>query len=127
MIKFTSSGDFKKTLKFLDKLSNNKYLEHKLNMYGQEGVRLLSLATPRDTGTTAASWDYRTFMRDGFISITWTNSNTTPDGIPIAVLIQYGHGTRNGGYVQGRDFINPTMQPLFDRIADDIWKEVTKT
>lgn len=127
MIKFTSSGDFKKSLKFLDKLTNNKYLENKLDAYGREGVRLLTAATPVDTGTTAASWDYRTTVRKGFVSITWTNSNVTNNGIPIAVLIQYGHATKNGGYVQGRDFVNPTMQPFFDKIAEEIWKEVTKT
>ena len=126
MIKFTSSGDFKNTFKFLNMLTDNEYLERRLHEYGRRGVEMLSNATPVDTGATAASWDYTTNIGDGFVSITWTNSNTTPDGIPIAILIQYGHGTRNGGYVQGRDFINPTMQPLFDEIANELWKEVTK-
>lgn len=126
MIRFTSSGDFKNTIKFLNRLTNSEYLSRKLDSYGREGVSALSAATPIDTGKTAASWDYKTVIGDGFISITWTNSNTTPSGIPIVVLIQYGHGTRNGGYVQGRDFINPAIQPLFDKIADEIWKEVTK-
>lgn len=126
MIKFTSSGDFKNTTKFLNNMTNNHYLERRLMTYGRRGVTLLSNATPVDTGATAASWDYKTTIGDGFVSITWTNSNTTPNGIPIAILIQYGHGTGNGGYVQGRDFINPVIQPLFDEIADEMWKEVTK-
>lgn len=126
MVRFETSGDFKNTFKFLNKLTDNKYLANKLDAYGEEGVRLLSAATPVDTGLTASSWGYQTKIGEGFVSITWTNSNTTPNGIPIVILLQYGHGTRGGGYVQGRDFINPAVQPLFDRIADELWKEVTK-
>lgn len=126
MIKFTTSGSFKNTIKLLNKMSDNHYLEQRLKRYGEEGVRLLSNATPIDTGVTASSWGYKSTIGDGFISITWTNRNTTPNGIPIVILIQYGHATGNGGYVQGRDFINPAIQPLFDKIADEIWKEVTK-
>ena len=126
MIRFQSSGDFKNTIKFLNKISDNEYLAKKLNAYGDTGVQLLSAATPVDTGLTADSWGYQTKIGDGFVSITWTNSHTTPNGIPIVILLQYGHGTRNGGYVQGRDFINPAIQPLFDRMVEELWKEVTK-
>ena len=126
MVKFTSSGDFKNTIKYLNKLSDNKFLEKRLDSYGREGVAALSAATPIDTGVTASSWGYKTSIGNGFVSITWTNSNTTPNGIPIVILLQYGHGTGTGGYVQGRDFINPAIQPLFDKIAEELWKEVTK-
>ena len=124
MIKFENSGDFKKTIEYLNHLTENKYLQSKLDRYGRTGVELLRSVTPVDTGETANSWDYRTSIGKGYASITWTNSNATDTGIPIVVLLQYGHGTRNGGYVEGRDFINPVMQPLFDEIAEDIWMEV---
>ena len=104
-------------------MKEQKYLSA-LEKYGEEGVKALMAATPRDTGATANSWSYRIVKNKDSATITWTNSNTTESGIPIAVLIQYGHATGTGGYVQGRDFINPAMRPVFDKIAEDAWMEV---
>lgn len=96
-----------------------------LDQYGQMGVDALSDATPKDTGETAASWYYKVIkgQRPG---IAWYNSKDDKDGAPVVILIQYGHGTGTGGYVQGRDFINPAMRGVFDQIADAVWKEVTQ-
>ena len=94
-----------------------------LDQYGKEGVEALARATPKDTGKTAASWNYAVHKSDGRITITWSNSNIV-DGVPIAVILQYGHGTRNGGYVEGVDYINPAMRPIFERIAQRAWGEV---
>lgn len=95
-----------------------------LEKYGREGVSALSASTPIRTGTTANSWGYViTTNRNGY-SIKWTNSNVV-GGVPVAILLQYGHGTGTGGYVQGRDFINPAMQPIFDKLAEEAWREVT--
>lgn len=124
MIKFVHKGDFKNTEAFLNR---NKELDINaiLNAYGQKGVEALSQNTPTDSGKTAESWSYEiTKTRKGY-SIYWRNSNVN-QGIPIAILIQYGHGTGTGGYVEGRDFINPAIQPVFDEIADAVWKEVTR-
>ena len=93
--------------------------------YGREGVAALASATPVDSGLTASSWYYEIINRNGTAQITFYNSNIQ-NGVPIAIILQYGHGTRNGGWVQGRDYINPAIQPIFDRIANDAWKEVTK-
>lgn len=93
--------------------------------YGREGVAALSSATPVDTGKTASSWYYQIENKKGSVTISFHNSNIQ-NGVPIAIILQYGHGTRNGGWVQGRDYINPAIQPIFDRIADSAWKEVTK-
>jgi len=122
MITFAHKGNFNKTSKFLKNAKNLK-LDQILKRYGEEGVTALSNATPRNTGKTADSWNYEIKKSNGSIHIYWTNTNSS-QGIPIVILIQYGHGTRNGGYVQGRDFINPAIQPIFDKIADDIWAEV---
>lgn len=122
MITFVQKGNFKKTDNLLSGLKNLK-IDKLLTKYGEDGVAALSNATPRDTGVTADSWSYEIKKSRGTIHIYWTNSNVN-QGIPIVVLIQYGHGTRNGGYVQGRDFINPAIRPVFDKIADDIWAEV---
>lgn len=123
MIIFTHKGDLKKTTNFLKR--NRKLTLPDLGRFGQEGVEALSAATPVDTGKTADSWYYRIVETNGRISIQWLNSNVV-DGVPIAVILQYGHGTGTGGYVQGRDYINPAIRPIFDRIADNAWKEVTK-
>lgn len=123
MIKVTHKGSFNNTTKFFKSMKEKQYL-HTLHRYGQEGVDALSAATPRDTGTTANSWSYEVRQGRNEVSIYWTNSNA-PNGVPVAVLIQYGHATRNGGYVQGIDYINPALKPIFDKIANDIWKEVT--
>jgi len=95
-----------------------------LSKYAEEGKAALASATPTDSGETASSWDYIITIKSGRAKITWTNSNDA-NGIPVAVLIQYGHATRNGGYVQGRDYINPAIKPIFDKIANELWKGVT--
>lgn len=123
MISIESKGDFKKTDSFLKKMTRGDIFKS-LNGYGREGVHALSIATPRDSGNTADSWRYEIVSGKGYYSIIWSNTNLS-DGIPVAVLIQYGHGTGNGGYVQGRDYINPAIRPIFDRIANNVWKEVT--
>ncbi len=124
MVTITSKGDLSKTYKFLKKLSSKKFLD-KLDDYGKEGVAALSAATPVDTGKTAASWGYKITATTNSITITWTNSNVVK-GVPIAIILQYGHGTRNGGWVEGRDYINPAIQPIFEQIKNEIWREVTK-
>lgn len=123
MIVVKHKGDFKKTTKFLQKVRSN-YIYDRLKKYGQEGVAALAAATPVDSGLTASSWGYEITMTNGSYSINWTNSNVV-DGVPIAIIIQLGHGTRNGGWVEGRDYINPAIQPVFDKIANEIWREVT--
>lgn len=117
-------GDFYKTEKFFNTLLNRDYL-NVLEQYGKEGVAALSAATPKDSGKTAESWDYNIVSNDKQTKLVFTNSNTN-NGVNIAIILQYGHGTRNGGYVVGRDYINPALRPIFDRIADAAWKEVTK-
>ena len=124
MISFEHKGDFKKTLTFLERASRLS-VDSVLHRYGREGVNALSQATPVNTGQTAGSWNYEIENVNGSYSIYWTNSNQT-SGVPIVILLQYGHGTRGGGYVQGRDFINPAIKPIFDNIADKVWREVTK-
>ena len=122
MITLKSKGDFKNTTKFLNKVLNRSYLDI-LEKYGREGVAALSAATPVDTGLTAASWDYKIEATDKGFSISFTNSNRV-DGVLIAIILQYGHVTNNGGWVEGRDYINPAIQPIFDRMAQEAWKEV---
>ena len=122
IIVFKQKGNFKKTRKFLKRCSNLQ-LDDLLDQYGKEGVEALARATPKDTGKTAASWSYAVHKSDGRITITWSNSNIV-DGVPIAVILQYGHGTRNGGYVEGVDYINPAMRPIFERLAQRAWGEV---
>jgi hypothetical protein len=124
MIKISHSGNFDKTEKFLKGVTNSNYINI-LEKYGREGVEALSAATPVDSGETAKSWGYEIKQTRGGIKIYWTNSNIIND-VPIAIIIQYGHVTSNGGYVQGRDYINPAIQPIFDKIADDVWKGVTR-
>lgn len=124
VVMFRQKGDFRRTSDFL-KRANRLNLDVILNQYGQEGVEALRAATPKDTGTTANSWSYTVHKGMGSITITWSNSNIV-DGVPIAVILQYGHGTRNGGYVQGTDYINPAMKPIFDKIAQRAWEEVKR-
>ena len=120
----TQKGNWDKTRRFLERsLVDDAY--QKLDQFGQDGVRALSSATPVDSGETANSWYYTIKKGKGWLSIAFYNSNIV-DGVPIAILLQYGHGTKNGGYVQGRDYINPAIQPVFDKIADSIWREVVK-
>lgn len=124
MITFKQSGNFNNTEKFLTRAAKLSYLDI-LKKYGQIGVSALASATPVDSGLTSQSWDYQIKMSKGSFIIYWTNTNIV-DGVLIAAILQYGHGTRNGGYIQGRDYINPTIQPIFDKILDEAWKEVTK-
>ena len=124
MIKFRQKGDFSKLTRFLEKAKKNVRISD-LDKYGREGVAALSSATPVDTGTTANSWYYKIENKSGSVKISFYNSNIQ-NGVPIAIILQYGHGTRNGGWVEGRDYINPAIQPIFDKITNDAWREVTK-
>lgn len=122
MIGIHAKGDYSKAEGFLKNL-RTAIRNRKLESYGQMGVDALAAATPKRTGLTAASWTYRIDQTDDSASIIWTNTNIN-NGEMIAVLLQYGHGTGTGGYVQGRDYINPALQPVFDKIANDAWEEV---
>lgn len=122
-IRFIHRGHLKATMNFLGKAKGRKYLDI-LNKYGRKGVEALSLATPKRSGKTSESWNYEIFHTRGGAEICWTNSNVNK-GENIAILIQFGHGTRNGGYVKGYDYINPALRPVFDEIANAAWKEVT--
>ena len=124
MITFRQKGDFSKLTSFLERAKEAIKLGD-LDKYGREGVAALSSATPVRTGLTANSWYYEIEHQNGSVSITFNNSNVNK-GVPIAIILQYGHGARNGGWVQGRDYINPAIQPVFDRIAKEAWEEVTK-
>ena len=124
MISFRQKGDFSKLTSYLERVKEiaNRGI---LDKYGREGVAALSSATPVDSSLTANSWYYKIENRKGSATITFYNSNIQ-NGVSIAIILQYGHGTRNGGWVEGRDYINPAIQPIFDKIAEDAWKEVTK-
>ncbi|NBK18197.1 HK97 gp10 family phage protein [Anaerotruncus sp. 1XD42-93] len=124
MITFRQKGDFSKLTRYLERAKEVVKLGD-LDKYGREGVAALASATPVDSGLTAASWSYEITNRNGSATISFKNSNIQ-NGVPIAIILQYGHGTRNGGWVQGRDYINPAIQPIFDRIANEAWREVTK-
>ena len=123
-MRITCSGDFSKTLKFLNRLQHKEYLNI-LAEYGKRGVEALRSATPVDTGKTADSWYYEIKQDRNGATISWCNRNIN-DGVVIAALIQYGHGTGWGTYVPGIDYINPAMKPIFDDLANECWKEVTK-
>ena len=124
MIRFRQKGDFSKLSRYLERVKEAAKLGV-IDKYGREGVAALSSATPVESGKTASSWYYEIKRQNGSVSITFNNSNINK-GVPIAIVLQYGHGTGTGGWVQGRDYINPAIRPIFDRIADDAWKEVTK-
>lgn len=124
-VKFEVSGNFSNTERFLNRIRHKDYL-NSLDSFGRQGVQALRNATPVDSGKTAESWDYEIHQTKGMTEIVWTNSNVN-DGVPIAVILQYGHGTGTGGYVQGRDYINPAMRPIFDEIAEKAWKVVTES
>lgn len=124
MISVRQKGDFSRTMRYLGKLQKAIRLAD-LDKYGQEGVAALASATPVETGQTANSWYYKIERRGSSASISFYNSNIQ-NGILIAIILQYGHATHNGGWVQGRDYINPAIRPLFDKIADNAWREVTK-
>ena len=124
MISFRQKGDFSKLTHFLERAKESVRIGD-LDKYGREGVAALSSATPIDSGETANSWSYEITNKDGSATITFKNSNIQ-NGVPIAMILQYGHGTRNGGWVQGREYINPAIQPIFDEIVNNAWREVTR-
>ena len=125
MIKLRCRGNYNKTEKFLKESKNTNELRQIMEKYGREGIAALSANTPVDSGETATSWSFDIVQESDGISLVFSNNSTTKTGIPIAILLQYGHGNGRGGYVRGRDFINPAVQPIFDRLADEAWKEVT--
>lgn len=124
MITFRHKGDFSKFTNFLERAKEAVHLGD-LDKYGREGVKALASATPVDTGKTANSWYYKIERSGNRIALRFNNSNIQ-NGVPIAIILQYGHGTGTGGWVEGRDYINPSIQPIFDRLVDDAWREVTK-
>ena len=124
MVTFRQKGDFSKLTRFLEKAKEVVHLGD-LNKYGRAGVAALASATPVDSGETAGSWYYKITNKSDSAVISFRNSNIQ-NGVPIAIILQYGHGTGTGGWVQGRDYINPAIQPIFDQIANNAWREVTK-
>ena len=116
------SGSFDKTIRYFDKVS--KALQNaNFTQYAEAGVQALREATPKDTGKTSESWSYNITKNKESVTITWSNSNVN-NGVNIAVILQYGHGTKNGGYVKGVDYINPAMRPIFEKLAKQAWEEV---
>ena len=126
MIRLKTKGNYDKTEKFLKDNKDSKKLRSIMEKYGREGISALSADTPIDTGVTASSWSYEIQESGDSISLVFNNSETTKTGIPIIILLQYGHGNGRGGYVQGRDIVNPAIQPIFDKLAEEAWKEVSK-
>jgi hypothetical protein len=124
MISFSQKGDFSKVTAYLERAKKGVNIRS-LDKYAREGVSALSSATPVETGLTAKSWYYEIENQNGVARISFCNSNIQ-NGVPIAIILQYGHGTGTGGWVEGRDYINPAIQPIFDKIANDAWREVTK-
>lgn len=124
MISIRQKGDFSKFNTFLERIKEVVKLGD-LDRYGKAGVDALASATPKDSGLTASSWTYEIIRSKDSVSIQFNNTHINK-GVPIAIILQYGHGTKNGGWVEGIDYINPAIQPLFNQIADDAWKEVTK-
>ena len=123
MITFESKGSFGKTETFMRKVLSYNFMQ-RMNKYGEMGVAALESATPVESGKTARSWGYKVVPKKNSIAIVWTNSNVV-SGVPIAIILQYGHGTGTGGFVQGIDYINPAMKPVFDKISQDFWMEVS--
>lgn len=123
MIEFRHKGGFPKLTRFFERANN--FNIGSLDKYGREGVAALASATPIDSGETAGAWHYKVVSSKGISRITFYNSNIQ-NGVPIAILLQYGHATKNGGWIEGRDYINPVIQPIFDEIANSAWMEVTK-
>lgn len=124
--RLVSKGDWSKTESWLKRIKTMKNARQVLDRYGREGVAALSAATPIDTGETASSWSYSVEQTADSVALVFTNNSKTKTGIPIAILLQYGHGNGRGGYVQGRDYINPAVRPIFDEIANNAWKEVVE-
>lgn len=125
MIRFRHKGDFSKSTMFLKNAKKGIDIQC-LEKYGQAGVAALASVTPIETGKTANSWYYQIEKRNGSVSISFYNSNIQ-NGVLVAILLQYGHGTQNGGWVEGQDYINPAVQPIFNKIVEEAWREVTKT
>ena len=124
MITFKQKGDFKNTERLFNNVQKTD-IRRILELYANEGVQALASATPVDSGLTASSWGYEIKISENSSSIIWTNSNIQ-DGVSIAIILQYGHATGTGGYVAGHDYINPAIKPIFDRISDNVWREVSK-
>lgn len=124
LIKIKHKGNFNNAERFFNRVLKREYLNI-LEKYGQMGVEALRSATPSESGKTADSWEFGIEEGNGTVTLYWTNSNEN-QGVNIAVLLIYGHGLQNGGYVQGIDFVNPAMRPIFEKIADESWKEVTR-
>ena len=124
MIRFRQKGDFSKLTRFLERAKEAVHLGN-LDKYGREGVAALSSVTPVESGLTASSWYYEITNKNGIARISFLNSNIQ-NGVPIAIILQYGHGTGTGGWVEGIDYINPAVRPLFNKIADTAWREVTR-
>ena len=124
MISFRQKGDFSKLTKYFERVKEAAKIGV-LDKYGREGVAALASATPVESGKTSSSWYYEIKRQNGSVSLEFNNSNIN-QGVPIAVILQYGHGTGTGGWVQGRDYINPAIRPIFDKIVDNAWREVTK-
>jgi hypothetical protein len=124
-IKISHRGSFKNMEAFGQRVKARSYLTPVLSKYGQIGVTALSGATPIDSGLAASSWYYEIVDKPGYFAIHWYNSDVE-NGYPVAIALQYGHATGNGGYVHGRDYINPVMRPIFDQMVADMWREVTK-
>lgn len=124
-ISFRQTGNFSKTVRFLTNTKKQTYLRN-LDRFGREGVAALSRATPVDTGKTADSWSYEITQGKGYAVLSFLNKNIQ-NGVPIAIILQYGHATKNGGWIEGRDYINPAIRPVFDKIAEEAWKEVKRS
>ena len=124
LMQWKATGDYLQAETLLNKIRRGRLLAN-LDKFGKQGVEALRAATPVDSGTTASSWYYKITQKSNGVTISFCNSNVNK-GVPIAVILQYGHGTRNGGWVEGRDYINPALRPVFDRLLSDAWKEVTK-
>ena len=127
-VKIKVRGSYRNTENFLQRMQKGEMFRV-LEKYGAIGVAALKEATPIESAETAQHWSYEIVSKPGYFSIHWINDhrgNENPHVPPVAILLQYGHATRNGGYVQGQDFINPALKSIFDQIASDMWKEVTK-
>ena len=124
MIQFKSKGDFSKTTRWFERVKESVHIGM-LDKYGRKGVEVLKAATPKDTGETAASWSYSITNKDGRATLSFSNSNFK-GGVPIAIILQYGHATKTGGWIEGVDYINPAIRPVFDEIVEEAWKEVKR-
>lgn len=124
VITFRHKGSFKKTENFFNRVRRHNFYSN-LDNYGQRGVDALAAATPVDSGATSSMWRYSIEKTKNGVEIHWSNDNVN-DGVNIAIILQYGHGTGTGGWVEGRDYINPAIRPIFDEIAESAWKEVTR-